>query len=166
LERVIVITVIAIFMAMFVNRADRVDAQLERATLELVIQDLQSRVLMFTAEQRAVDRVRELVEYIGKNPVGTITSEIGNYAGDPETIDWTGVKPGQWVFDRGSGNLVYRVINEDYVDTELSDPKRIRYRLDAHYSDRNANERFDRDADIFISLKLTAIDQDPWIIGK
>lgn len=163
-ERILAVVLIVIFLSVFINRAERIDAALERATLELVVQDLQSRVLMFAAEQRILGREQALVDYIGANPVGLVIDRIGNYAGAFDTVDWDAVAPGQWVFVRPSGNLVYRVINEDFVQTQLSDPKRIRYRLDAFYRDRNNNQRFDAGTDLFVTLRFAAVDEDPWRI--
>ena len=162
LERIIAVTFIVVFISLFIGRAARVDAELERASVELVVQDLQSRVMMFTAEQRILGHQRTLVDYIGANPVGLVIDRIGDYAGEFDRLDWNAVAPGQWAFEHSTGELDYRIVNEDFADTALTDPKRIRYRLAPQYTDRNGNRRFDAGTDLFIGLRFDPVDTRPW----
>jgi hypothetical protein len=130
LELALVVIVIAILFAVFMRRVERVEAAMERAMVNLAVQDLQSRLLMLAAEQELRRAAGGPASALDDNPLRLALPLLQNYVGERDTPDWSTIKPGQWVYVRASGTLEYRVVNTRYVDTgSARDPARIRLRL-------------------------------------
>lgn len=162
LELALVVIVIAVLMMMFMRRMERVEAAMERAMVQLVVQDLQSRLLMYKADLTISGREDGLADIIGANPVGTIIPVLGNYAGAYDEVDWDAVLPGQWVFDRRAGTLEYRVIHEDWVDTPVRHPARIRLRIEPRYVDVDGDGRYDPGTDRLRTVVLDEVGAYTW----
>ena len=157
--------VIGIISVLFVFAADRLmklAVQAERAQVQQTIGTLKSALAMEIAAHVARDTIPELVNWIGTNPMDLLADPPKSYLGALERPDPAGIEGGHWYFDRRQGLLVYRVFNEREFDTPLPGPKRIRWRLEPVYEDRNGNRRFDPGRDALVGLKLAAQEKFKW----
>lgn len=72
------------------------------------------------------------------------------------------LQPYRWYFDAASGVLIYRVGNEEQLETSLPGPARIRFQLQLRFEDRNGNGRFDKGSDTVAALQLVTLEPYRW----
>jgi hypothetical protein len=92
------------------------------------------------------------------DPVRTVAPGLARYAGAYVFIEWERIEPGSWVYDTARKLLIYRIINERYFKTELVGPKRLRYRIEPRFVDRNGNGRFDPASERAIGISVVSLD--------
>jgi hypothetical protein len=176
---------IGVFMAIFMDRVTRVEAAMERAVVQLAVQNLRTNLAMYSADARIRGNSAEPLQLLGRNPVSVLertgaledaTTALGRFAsgkgvrvlagyvGERAMIDWNEVAPGNWVFDSRRGELIYRISNERAVETDEVAPKRLRYRLVPHYADLDGNGHFEPEVDRFLALTLEEASRHRWRI--
>ena len=157
--------VIGIISVLFVFAAERLmtlAVQAERAQVQQTIGIIRSALAMRIAAHVARDTVPELAALANGNPMELLADTPDTYLGELDHPDPAAIEGGQWYFDRRTRLLVYRVLNEKEFETDLPGPKRIRWRLEAVFEDRNGNGRFDPDKDTLVGLKLAAQEKFKW----
>ncbi|MCC7412160.1 MAG: hypothetical protein IT495_11100 [Gammaproteobacteria bacterium] len=163
IELALAVVLIAVLVALFLRRMERVEALMERTTVQLVVQDLQARLLMYRAELTAKPAPDALAALVGANPVGTIIPALASYAGERERIDWNEIRPGQWAFERSTGTLGYRVMHARDLDGgEGLRPARLRYRLEPIYDDLDRDGRYDPARDRLYGIRFARLDRGHW----
>jgi len=161
-ELIVVISIISVLFVFAANRLMKLAVQAERAQVQQTIGTLKSALAMEIAAHVARDTIPELEKWIGANPMDLLADPPKSYLGALDHPDPAGIEGGHWYFDRRQGLLVYRVYNEREFVTSLPGPKRIRWRLEPVYEDRNGNRRFDPGQDALVGLRLAAQEKFKW----
>jgi type II secretory pathway pseudopilin PulG len=164
LELVAVVILVALLIAVAMNRMLVVQAAAERVAMESVVGALRSAVGMKLAEYLVSSDLAGARALVGSNPMDQLSQVPANYRGAVRNPDWRNAERGSWYFDAGAGNLVYVVNNGDYFSGGLSKPARIRFAVELQYA-RNARERrgSPRARDV-VGVQLVALEPYAWAV--
>jgi len=161
-ELIVVIGIISVLFVFAAERLMTLAVQAERAQVQQTIGIIRSALAMRIAAHVARGKVPELAALANGNPMELLADTPDTYLGELDHPDPATIEGGHWYFDRRSRLLVYRVLNEKEFETRLPGPKRIRWRLEAVFEDRNGDGRFDPDKDTLVGLKLAAQEKFKW----
>ena len=81
------------------------------------------------------------------------------FSGIPEVME-----KGKWYFQQDDRILVYRLSNDEFFNSDLEGPSRIRFRIKLDYKDNNANGQYEANIDEYNSIKLESVDRYTWEI--
>jgi prepilin-type N-terminal cleavage/methylation domain-containing protein len=109
LELVISLTLVAVLMAVFLDRALYYRERAEKTAMEQVAQDLRSSVQLRVAELALNNRFQELLALAGENPFELLARKPQNYLGVLAGSGLQEVVTGNWYFDKTSKEAVYFV---------------------------------------------------------
>ncbi len=161
-ELIVVISIISTLFVFAAERLMKLAVQAERAQVEQTIGVLKSALAMEIAAHVARDTIPELTKWVGANPMDLLADPPKTYLGALDHPDPASIEGGHWYFDRQAGYLVYRVYNEREFVTTLPGPKRIRWRLEPVFEDRNGNGRLDPGQEALAGLRLAAQEKFKW----
>jgi prepilin-type N-terminal cleavage/methylation domain-containing protein len=162
LELVVVVCLIALLAAFAADRLMRLRVEAERTGFDSTVGALRSALGIQVAQRVARDRIAELPKLVGANPMDFLSELPENYKGDFYGVDPRLIEEGAWYFDKQDGTLVYRVRYDEFLDTRLEGPARIRLAIVPVYEDRNGNGRFDPATDVLKGLRLNTLDSYKW----
>ncbi len=162
LELVVVISIISLLFVFAAERLMKLAVQAERANVTQTVGTLQSALAMRIAAHVARDTIPQLAELVDANPMALLADTPATYLGELDSPDPATIEGGHWYFDRRQRLLVYRVVNAPEFETDLPGPKRIRWRLEPVFEDRNSNGRFDPGTDTLTGLRLAAQEKFKW----
>ncbi|MFO7765732.1 MAG: hypothetical protein R6V33_04810, partial [Pelovirga sp.] len=91
------------------------------------------------AAHYAGGRMAELEGWTGGNPMVLLVEPPENYRGVIEQVDLA-LKKGSWYFDKSRGILIYLARNRPYFESELDNPTRAEFRLEALFIERQSGE--------------------------
>lgn len=105
LELALAIVVVAVLVAVFMQRVDHVANAAEQAMLTARLQDMQARLMSLRTEFVAGARTQPLsldavVDFIDDGDIARAPRQGG--------FDWAAMQPGSWVYFRDTRELVYR----------------------------------------------------------
>ena len=66
------IAAVGVFMAIFMDRAARVEAAMERVMVQLAVQNLRTNLAMYSADARIRGDSSEPLQLLGRNPVSVL----------------------------------------------------------------------------------------------
>ena len=107
LELVVSLTLVAVLVGVFLDRALYYRELAERAAMEQVAQDLRSSVNLQVAELALNNRFKELAALPAENPMDLLTQKPSNYLGVLDGSGLQEVVTGNWYFDKTSKEVVY-----------------------------------------------------------
>lgn len=90
------------------------------------------------------------------------TSPPSNYKGEVLDDADPSLERGNWYFDVDGKFLFYKLRNDEFFETSIAGPERIRFKVKMEYIDLNKDNRFDSYIDEFISIKLEPVDSFRW----
>lgn len=106
-ELVVVISVVAVLMGIFLGRVLYYQEQAEKTAMTEVAGTLQSALIMQYGRILTRGQASD-VEWLAKdNPMNWLQQKPLNYAGEFNDPTPLTVEPGNWVFDLGSRDLIY-----------------------------------------------------------
>lgn len=161
-ELIVVISIISVLFVFAAERLMKLAVQAERASVQQMTGIIRSALAMRIAAHVARGTVPELAALANGNPMDLLADTPDTYLGELDHPDPATIEGGHWYFDTRTHLLVYRVLNEKEFETRLPGPKRIRWRLEPVFEDRNGNGRFDPDRDTLVGLKLAAQEKFKW----
>ena len=112
-ELVVVISIVAVLMGIFLNRVLYYQEQAEKTAMVGVVGAIQSALTLQYGQILMRGKASD-IEWLAKdNPMNWMQQKPDNYAGElhgPTPMD---VEPGNWVFDLDSHDLIYvpRIVN-------------------------------------------------------
>ncbi|HEY6966420.1 MAG TPA: type II secretion system protein [Burkholderiales bacterium] len=119
LELVISLTLVAVLVAVFLDRALYYRERAEKAAMEQVAQDLRSSVNLRVAELALENRFRELAVLAEENPMELLARKPQNYLGVLAGTAVQEVVTGSWYFDKISKEVVYFIdLGENFASDE------------------------------------------------
>jgi hypothetical protein len=106
-EVAVTLVIISVLAGIFLQRYDFYRNQAERVKLDTVAAELRTVLHLKSALLRAEGRDAEVAGLAGQNPFEWLLKKPENYRGEWYTPKPDDIEPGNWYFDRASGNLVY-----------------------------------------------------------
>ena len=133
LELVLVISLVAIFIAVAIDRSLRYLELAEKAAMETTIGALRSALTLRMGALYAVGGGGALTRLNEENPFTWLSQLPDAYIGpqwDPKLAD---ISPGSWYYDRSARQVVYRPQRTRYLVRPGPEDPRIRFRVDVEY---------------------------------
>jgi len=119
LELVVSLTLVAVLVGVFLDRALYYREQAEKSAMEQVAQDLQSSVNLRVAELALENRFGELATLAAENPMELLARPPRNYRGLLPGSGVQEVVTGNWYFDKTSKEVVYFIdLGENFTPDE------------------------------------------------
>jgi len=158
LELVVVIVVIAILATVALDRFWSLQVAAERAAVQQVAGNIRSALGMEVARFALENRVGELPQLDGSNPMSLLAQTPVGYLG-AVSPDSTNIEDGSWYFDPDKKTLNYHAIYTENFESSPELPARLRWRITLLYRDQNANQQLDPGVDAIEGLNL--VQQEP-----
>ena len=114
LELVVSLTVVAVLLGVFLDRALYYREAAEKSAMEQVALDLRASVNLRVAELVLENRFRELPALASQNPMELLDRKPQNYLGVLDRPGMQEVVTGNWYFDNTSKEVVYYVDSGRY----------------------------------------------------
>jgi type II secretory pathway pseudopilin PulG len=119
LELVVSLTLVAVLVGVFLDRALYYRERAEKAAMEQIAQDLRSSVNLQVAELALNNRFKELAALPSQNPMDLLAQKPTNYLGVLESHGAQEVVTGNWYFDKTSKEVVYFIdLGENFTPDE------------------------------------------------
>ena len=167
LELVIVIILISLLVVIAIDRLLILSVEAERVSVAKIAGELRSAMGIQVAKTIVEDKNLQNIGKLHKsNPMDMLAETPGTYIGAFETPQLQAIKGGSWFFDQGNGELVYVVINDGYLKTDLAGRKRIRFQIQLLYEDKNGNKKFDAGVDSAHGMRLKELDKYEWLLEE
>jgi general secretion pathway protein G len=176
-ETAMVVIVIGGIASVLLARVDALFARVEEARMRATLTRLTSDLQMEVATRIMQGRDATIADLAGSNPLAlgdaivplSLRSRTEDFAigprgyggelGDPESRRVPG---GTWYFDRDERLLVYRVENERHFFSEVTGPKRARFRVTLRFDDRDGDGRYTRGVDRIRTVALVPVEAYEW----
>jgi prepilin-type N-terminal cleavage/methylation domain-containing protein len=129
LELIVVITIIVLLMALFLDRALYYMEQAEKTAMEEVAGSIQSALTMQYGQVLTRGQPSDVAALAQDNPMNWMQKKPRNYAGEFFDPAPQAVEPGNWMFDLKSRDLVYVMRNANYFKPGKDGRKWIRFHV-------------------------------------
>jgi prepilin-type N-terminal cleavage/methylation domain-containing protein len=139
LELAVVILVISIVGLVALHYYLKLLVDIERTSMERDVSAMRSAIGLQIAAHYAGGRMAELEGWTGGNPMALLVEPPENYLGVIEQVNLE-LKNGSWYFDKSRGVLIYLVRNRLYFESQLDNPARAEFRLEAQFTERQSGE--------------------------
>ncbi len=138
----------------------------ERTAFNQVVIQLNAAASFKVAEYIALDKLPELPEQLANNPLSWLElDDLGGYdryQGEVEILSFEELGSKQWIYDRSTNRLVYKVKYPELLSNDDPIAERIQFRLQLEYSDLNEDGRFDADKDKITGLVIAPVYAYQW----
>lgn len=128
-ELTVVLCVVAVLGAVFLDRVRFYQEQAEQASVEQVVAALQTALTLQFASLMARGREAEAAALAAENPMNWLASRPVSYAGEVYDPKPGTLATGSWVFDRKSRDLIYVVDGSRFFTPEKGGVKWIRFHV-------------------------------------
>lgn len=160
-ELVAALTIIAVLVAIAIDRLMPLQVDAERTALENTVGALRSALGIKVAELLSSGNSSRVPTLIGINPMDLLAEQPKNYRGVRAGAG-SDIESGQWYFDSGMHMLVYRVINSQSFTGESTPYARVRFKVELVFADTNGNRDFDPGVDVVSGARLAAVTPYRW----
>jgi prepilin-type N-terminal cleavage/methylation domain-containing protein len=155
IELVVVIIIISGLLYFAFERLLKLEVQAERASMQLVIGNINSAIGLVISQHIADDDIPGLRKYVDSNPMALLAQTppqyLGSFAGPPPKLP----KGVHWYYDQTRHSLVYVTGSPRYFQSDGPKKNVTELKILPVYDDNNANGRFDA-GDTLVGLKLAA----------
>ncbi len=128
-ELVVSLTLMAVLVGVFLDRALYYRELAEKSAMEQVALDLRSSVNLRVAELVLENRFRDLPELASQNPMDLMVRKPRNYLGVLSRSESKEVVTGNWYFDETSKEVVYYVDSGRYFAPDDQGRMRVAWRV-------------------------------------
>lgn len=161
LELVVAVTIIGVLIAIAIGKLPGWQAEAERTAMESVAGSLRSALGIKVATHIAENNMAGIAALAGSNPMEQLAEVPGNYAGVRSGAAARAVEGGQWFFDAGSRQLVYRVRNAEVVGAPGVSGE-MRFEVQLVFVDRNRNGYYEAATDRLNGVRLVEVTSYTW----
>ena len=161
LELALAVTLIGIFMGIFIQRVILLTVAAEATSLELMIRNLRTGMMLYVSNQLLEGREDRIEKLAQSDPFAVMDTPYGNYGGVISGEKVKGIEPGQWFYDSDDNELVYKVVNSGYFSNS-SGTDLIRLKIKLNYEDRNNNGSYEHGVDRPMGVSLNVVDNYEW----
>jgi len=167
----LVVSLILLLMLLVVGQPffSKMMQNFERTAVRQVVTQLNSAASFKVAEYIALDKLPELSEQLTNNPLMWLElDDLGGYdryQGEIEVLNFQELNTKQWIYDRSTNRLIYKVEYPELLINEDPIAQRIQFHLQLEYSDLNEDGRFDADNDKITGLVIAPVYPYQWRQG-
>ncbi len=129
LELVVSLTLVAVLVGVFLERALYYRERAEKSAMEQVALDLRSSVNLRVAELVLANRFQELEALAGQNSMDLLARKPQNYRGVLAGAGTAAVVGGNWYFDNTSKEVVYYVDSGRYFAPDEQGRMRVAWQV-------------------------------------
>jgi hypothetical protein len=108
LEAALYVVATGVLVAVLLDRMLEYFEIAERATVEATVNRVNSGINTRLAYDRLKGRISDPEEWLRRNPFELVSMNPANFLGEVDRAEPSAVPPGQWVYDRGTAQLLYR----------------------------------------------------------
>lgn len=127
LELAVSIVLLAIFLAVFLERAFYYQEYAEKTAMEMTVANMRTGLRYKIADLMLNNRLSEIPALADENPVNWLAKPPENYLGEFDSPPRDGTA-GKWFYDRRAGELAYTVNNRRHFVPYDGHDFTIRYR--------------------------------------
>ena len=127
LELAVSIVLLAIFLAVLLDRAFYYQEYAEKTAMEMTVANMRTGLRYKIAGLILDNRLSEIATLADENPVNWLAQSPQNYLGEFDSLPRDGTA-GKWFFDKRAGELVYTVNNRRHSVPNDGRDFTIRYR--------------------------------------
>jgi hypothetical protein len=117
--------------------------------------------MLYVAQQLIEGRVERIEELAESDPFNVMDMPLGNYRGVMTAAGIEAADAGQWFYDSAANELVYKVVNSDYIRTD-DGTGLIKVKMILDYDDRNNNGSYEHDIDRPRGVSLRVMNRYQW----
>lgn len=162
-ELIIVIVLVGLLFLIASWRLLPLRGDAEAAHVATTIGTLRSALGLEVTERIVEDSLASAATLDGANPMALLASQPGNYIGEVASATAAKISPGDWYFERNSGQLRYRVRFPRYLaDPPVEKPVELAWEIRLRYVDRDDNGEYDSNTDSLRGIALEALDNPKW----
>ena len=112
-KRQVLFVVVGLIAVGLISALGDATEQAERQIVELTIRNMRTGMQRAMGEALMHQREGEMASWAGSNPVRWLDSPPAGYRGECSTAESRALSGGEWCFERGRRELVYRPRNLD-----------------------------------------------------
>lgn len=135
LEVMIALIIISVLGFVALRYYQKLLVDVERTKVRHDVGVMRSAIGMQVARYVVAGKKDRLADLVGSNPMDLLDELPDNYRGTFVGLAPEQLEPGGWYFEVGGGVLVYVVLNSEFCETALADPKRIEFKISLISSD-------------------------------
>jgi general secretion pathway protein G len=166
LELIVVIAIISILAGMLINRVWYYQEQAEKAVMEQVAGTLQSALLLQYAQLLTRGQESELKNLLDENPMKWLLRESPNYLGEVNSLSYSALPPGNWVFELSTKELVYVPKNAEHFSAASDGVKWVRYRTRLEYNAVRGAANKNKTAQEISGMLFVPTEPYRWFVGE
>lgn len=163
LELALIAVLIVVFVAVAAHRIWLLRIAAEQTAVVTMLGSIRSAIGIQTMQRVLHGGIETLVEMDRANPVDYLEPVPANYELLAEPLAAEQMFPYRWYFDTTRHQLIYRVANGEYLETNLPGPARIRFQLQLRYLDTNQNGSYEAGTDTIQGIELVELDRYRWL---
>ena len=152
IELIIVITILSVLMAIFLNRVEYYQELAEKTAMDENIGAIQNAVTMQYGKNYIRGNRKEISQLPSENPIKWLQKLPQNYAGEFFDPKPTSVAPGSWIFDLKAHELIYIPSRTEHFVPGKDGAKWIRFHIEMQYESIKRNGVFRKDQELVGSV--------------
>lgn len=161
LEFTLFTIIMAVLVALALERIAAMRVYMERAAVEHVVARMREALALEFAELVVSGRLHELRDHAGGNPLrhAGVLQDAGVASGLPAAGQR---EPGQWYFDAAGGTVAYVPRYPGALEWPEGEPPLLRWRVRPDWTDADGDGRLDPRRDHVRGLELVRLDEARW----
>jgi hypothetical protein len=164
LELALLVCLFLFFLQLAASRIWELRVAAEKTGMAQTLASIQSALGIQLAAIVVREGIEGIVRLEGSNPMELLDSQPFNYLGELNNPEPGSIHGHTWYFDTTQRLLVYRVLYDDYFDSELDGAPRARFQLKLNFDDINENGQFDPKTETFSGLVIKPLEPYGWRI--
>ena len=161
-QHAVLFVVLGLFAIGLISALSDAKEEAERQIVELTIRNLRTGLQRAMGEALMHQRESEMASWAGSNPVRWLNSLPTGYRGECSTAESWALSGGEWCFERGRRELVYRPRNSGHLRDSKEAMKAVGRRCDL-LSWRVARAPVSVASGGFVGLRIEAASSCEWI---
>jgi prepilin-type N-terminal cleavage/methylation domain-containing protein len=161
-ELLIVISIVAFLASLLFSRILFYQELAEKAAMQQVVGVLQTSLVMQMGHRMASGLGPELGNIVKENPMDWLAQKPPNYAGEFNRVKPNTAQPGNWVFDRGTHELIYLPDHAEYFVPAKDGVRWIRFQTRLVYE---ASVR-DKSVKELAGVVISPVEPYQWLIRE
>jgi prepilin-type N-terminal cleavage/methylation domain-containing protein len=161
IELIVVISVLSILMAIFLNRVAYYQELVEKTAMEQNIGAIQDALTLLQSKHYARGNADDITMLPTENPMKWLQILPQNYAGEFYDPSPKSVPPGSWVFDLKSRQLIYVLKRTDHFIPGKDNGNWIHFKIGMQYEPIKRNDVTGQDKEL-VGTKFAPVEQVNW----
>lgn len=162
-ELTVVIVIIAILLAVAINRLLPYIDEAERIAVLTTESQIRSGLVMAAAKRITNGRAASIVDFEGANPIALMLEPPGNYAGEFDHAAAARVPRRSWYFDTSSRHLVYRPGRPMALPDRAEPVESPEFEVRVAYADNDGDGTFEPFRDELHGIRLRRMAGFDWL---